>query len=384
MKVIFTIALAVAAMASCAKSEVVDVNSDNPNVIKFSTYTGAITKTTNGYTNAEDKSVGVTEIGVYATASNADDLSTLTIPNTKLTYTEYSGWSTSNVYYWPATTDEVYTFYSYYPFAGTAEVAALTNGVITGSGSEVDDSKFPIVNNATGQVDILAGIDTPASQTSVLIQLQHMLSKVDFQVGVKSESAGSAIKVTINSIKLNNIIDTHSGLDLKNSKLLTNTTAATYYYGDVATNFVLVENSSYQNATISGTTFDDSKGLSTEGNANNNETYVDIDAAESTGAAFLLLPQKLTTSTESDQEVTVNYTITQNGKTVVDAKDITFDLQANNSVTTWEQGTSYLYKILFDGSKLDTAASNVITFDVEVQNWPTSTTQELPGEGAYN
>ncbi|MFR9495876.1 MAG: fimbrillin family protein [Rikenellaceae bacterium] len=381
MKVIFTIALAVAAMASCAKSEVVDVNSDNPNVIKFSTYTGAITKTI-GYTEAEDKSVGVTEIGVYATASNAVDLSTLTIPNTKLTYTGDSGWSTSNVYYWPATTNEVYTFYSYYPFAGTAEVAALTDGVITGSGSEVTDSKFPIVNNATGQVDILAGIDTPTSQTSVLIQLQHMLSKVDFQVGVKSESAGSAIKVTINSIKLNNIIDTHSGLDLKNSKLLTNTTAATYYYGDVVTNFVLVENSSYQNATISGTTFDDSKGLSTEGTANNNETYVDIDAAESTGAAFLLLPQTLTTSTESDQEVTVNYTITQNGKTVVDAKDITFDLQANNSVTTWEQGTSYLYKILFDGSKLDTAASNVITFDVEVQNWPTSTTQELPGEGA--
>ncbi|MFR9515476.1 MAG: fimbrillin family protein [Rikenellaceae bacterium] len=383
MKVIFTIALAVAAMASCAKSEVVDVNSDNPNVIKFSTYTGAITKTINGYTDAEDKSVGVTEIGVYATASNAADLSTLTIPNTKLTYTEDSGWSTSNVYYWPATTDEVYTFYSYYPFAGTAEVAALTDGVITGSGSEVADSKFPIVNNATGQVDILAGIDTPTSQTSVLIQLQHMLSKVDFQVGVKSESAGSAIKVTINSIKLNNIIDTHSGLDLKNSKLLTYTTAATYYYGDAATNFVLVANSSYKNATISGTTFDDSTGLSTEGTANNNETYVDIDAAASTGAAFLLLPQTLTTSTESDQEVTVNYTITQNGKTVVDAKDITFDLQANNSVTTWEQGTSYLYKILFDGSKLDTAASNVITFDVEVQNWPTNTTnQELPGEGA--
>ncbi|MFR9525741.1 MAG: fimbrillin family protein [Rikenellaceae bacterium] len=383
MKVIFTIALAVAAMASCAKSEVVDVNSDNPNVIKFSTYTGAITKTINGYTDAEDKSVGVTEIGVYATAPNAADLSTLTIPNTKLTYTEDSGWSTSNVYYWPATTNEVYTFYSYYPFAGTAEVAALTDGVITGSGSEVSDSKFPIVNNATGQVDILAGIDTPTSQTSVLIQLQHMLSKVDFQVGVKSESAGSAIKVTINSIKLNNIIDTHSGLDLKNSKLLTNTTAATYYYGDVATNFVLVENSSYQNATISGTTFDDSKGLSTEGTANNNETYVDIDAAESTGAAFLLLPQTLTTSTESDQEVTVNYTIIQNGKTVVNAKDITFDLQANNNVTTWEQGTSYLYKILFDGSKLDTAASNVITFDVVVQNWPTNTTnQELPGEDA--
>ncbi|MFR9519379.1 MAG: fimbrillin family protein [Rikenellaceae bacterium] len=383
MKVIFTIALAVAAMASCAKSEVVDVNSDNPNVIKFSTYTGAITKTTNGYTNAEDKSVGVTEIGVYATASNAANLSTLTIPNTKLTYTEYSGWSTSNVYYWPATTGEVYTFYSYYPFAGTAEVAALTDGVITGSGSEVTDSKFPIVNNATGQVDILAGIDTPTSQTSVLIQLQHMLSKVDFQVGVKSESAGSAIKVTINSIKLNNIIDTHSGLDLKNSKLLTSTIVATYYYGDAATNFVLVENSSYQNATISGTTFNDSTVLSTEGTANTNETYVDIDAEASTGAAFLLLPQTLTTSTESDQEVTVNYTITQNGKTVVDAKDITFDLQANNSVTKWEQGTSYLYKILFDGSKLDTAASNVITFDVVVQNWPTNTTnQELPGEDA--
>ncbi|MFI3248451.1 MAG: fimbrillin family protein [Rikenellaceae bacterium] len=371
MKKILLLAGVVAAMASCTKNEVVDVNMDNPNLINFTTYTGSATK------GADVTSENIVDgnVGVYAVADTGTDFSAYTIPNTMLSATtngynddDNSGtgdtfstpvsgqWTSSASYYWPIDPATVYDFYAYYPFTDVADKGAqITNaGVLTDTAEN-----FTLATTAADQIDILAGGNTTiaAQSSTVMLTLNHMLSKVDFQIGVKSEVDGSAIKVMIHDISLSGIASTHGGLDLYNKKLADPTAAQTYTtaytYGGANT-----ENATFDMAAIDETyatdgtagtntwtpacslegsspyywTLDDSgvfdvtDAYVSEGATNLIGTdskkiapsYFSIDAYDSTGSeavdAFKLLPQTLTADV---QQVLLTYSITQNGQDIV-------------------------------------------------------------------
>ncbi|MFR9628203.1 MAG: fimbrillin family protein [Rikenellaceae bacterium] len=446
MKKILLLAGVVAAMASCTKNEVVDVNMDNPNLINFTTYTGSATK------GADVTSENIVDgnVGVYAVADTGTDFSAYTIPNTMLSATtngynddDNSGtgdtfstpvsgqWTSSASYYWPIDPATVYDFYAYYPFTDVADKGAqITNaGVLTDTAEN-----FTLATTAADQIDILAGGNTTiaAQSSTVMLTLNHMLSKVDFQIGVKSEVDGSAIKVMIHDISLSGIASTHGGLDLYNKKLADPTAAQTYTtaytYGGANT-----ENATFDMAAIDETyatdgtagtntwtpacslegsspyywTLDDSgvfdvtDAYVSEGATNLIGTdskkiapsYFSIDAYDSTDSepvdAFKLLPQTLTADV---QQVSLTYSITQNGQDIVGVNEYDYtvtyytsdDYQASSlevnadletstpSITAGEQEFTNVDKATYDAAVAAAAAKT--TVEIEDTNYYTTVT----------
>ncbi|MFR9504012.1 MAG: fimbrillin family protein [Rikenellaceae bacterium] len=268
MKKILLLAGIVAAMASCTKSEISDVNIDNPNYIKFATpYTSASTKAemdTDALVSTE------AQVGVYAVTANAITLAGAIIENTQLD--GGNSWVSSAAYYWPSDGSS-YDFYAYHPFNGTADVAH----------AEIDDiiTTSAIKATADAQVDILASGKVTANTNDVPLVLAHMLSKVDFQVIVKSEKTDGNLEVVIKSLTLHNVNEAHAGLNLMTPAMVDADEAslASYTYSTGAALSMLSGSAiatAYTGA-VAGTTY------SLDGYA------TDVDDIEST--AFLLLPQ---------------------------------------------------------------------------------------------
>lgn len=412
MKKVLLFACAIAAMVSCAKTEVVDINLDDPNIIGFSTYVGA--------TRADVTSANIitgSGVGVYALISDTDISSATSyyIPNAKLTggevnedgnvaddaestyYTPVLGqWSTETSYYWPVT--NALDFYAYYPFAGADNLASLTAGVV----DDTDDTKWPIAATADDQADYLAGIVTNQTNTgsAVMLDLDHLLSKVDFRVGVQSEISSAILAVTIHSIELEGIEDAHDGLDLSVPALKTKETTAYSYAGaytyaaaaDVnspaAENIALVEvatgdgidavdGKTLTDAKIFGATEDDTDDLLDPGEENTNiATYADINSGTATTGAesFKLLPQTLsaTSTTLASQKVTISYSVTQNGYDIVGDVDFSTVAVYDYTVIFWasdeNQGKTDTSGFTATGSEnnLPTVLTSPATTDPEV------------------
>ncbi|MFR9534673.1 MAG: fimbrillin family protein [Rikenellaceae bacterium] len=364
MKKVLLFAFAVAAMASCAKTEVVDINLDDPNIIGFSTYVGA--------TRADVTSASIIEgsgVGVYAAVNGTDitaDSPTFHIPNAKLTgvgtdntntvapedgfgVAADSQWSTSTSYYWPVA--NALDFYAYYPFVGTDGVTAFdTTGYVNDTSSA--KGEWEIAATADAQEDYLAGIVTnkTVDDGTVMLDLDHLLSKVDFQVGVQSENSSAILAVTINSIKLEGIENQHQGLDLSVPELKAASTASyngAYTYAAAAdptaaeANIVLaqtttsvlysVDNNILTDAGRFNASNNEVDGYVAAGTTNSTSSYADINSGTATTGAesFKLLPQTLLASSTLNssspfQRVTLNYSITQNGYDIVGSGDIKY------------------------------------------------------------
>ncbi|MFR9511657.1 MAG: fimbrillin family protein [Rikenellaceae bacterium] len=365
----------VASVASCAKSEVVDLNCDNPNIIKFSTYASSLTKGTD--TTLDN----IGDIGVSAVSAGealSDD--NLTIPNTRLSKSD-GVWSSSAAYYWPAD-GSFYDFYAYYPFSGKNDTSNFESGTTTINAPYT----FVISTTAVDQLDIVAGGNRKVTQQSeVLLTLDHMLSKVDFRVGLQSEVSDLAIEMIIFGISLKGINTTTSGLDLATPQMVIPSDVASYFsevytYNTQAYD-LLVSPSSGSDATV---VYNDDNSITINDLAvfgdlllteptdvNMTTSFVDVDASKAV-SAFMLLPQELEAGR---QQLVLEYTMKQAGIYIVgnenEHQTTAFDL-ATSTLDEWESGKSYLYSIEFIAANGNLSDAEVIEFYVMSGDWGVS------------
>ncbi|MFI3280322.1 MAG: fimbrillin family protein, partial [Rikenellaceae bacterium] len=124
MKRFFLLAGVVIAMASCAKNEVVDINTQADNSIGFSLYTSATTKA--GVETTESLKVPNNSLGVYSVWTGADNFDDMILPNARVYYSSTYGWGSTTTYYWPVN-GAAMDFYAYYPFDADLTTADVSN-----------------------------------------------------------------------------------------------------------------------------------------------------------------------------------------------------------------------------------------------------------------
>ncbi len=427
MKRFFLLAGVVIAMASCAKNEVVDINTQADNSIDFSIYTSATTKA-GVETTASLKTVN-NSLGVYSVWAGETDFDDMILPNARVYYSSTYGWGSTTTYYWPVN-GAAMDFYAYYPFDATlttADVSDLDENDI------VPADLMPIEDTAIKQIDLLAGgaKNKNIDDESVLLEMDHLLSKVDFQVGVCSQSRKTYVEVIIYSMKLTGIENVHGGLDLINNELVAASGTGDYQYfaptsginfdisvsavADGETNYAVITDNMasdgdyVESITLTDLSIFDSNGwvipdtvYDEDGSTvinytteNKNFNYVELDASADI-SAFMLLPQTLNETGNSDdftpQQLEIEYTVKQAGLAIVVSDDdepitATFDLCVDG-LTAWEAGKSYLYTLLFDGADLDNANPLTLTvnsladwdndagYQADVDNSTTTTTTD--------
>ena len=175
-------AVAIAALASCTKSEV--VYNQGQQEIGFRQFTGAMTKA--------DPSTSplptATSMGVF---SYLDGTQTAYFENAKFVYKEDNKWGGATPYYWPL--QGALDFVLYAPYQASGATYTPGNKVLN----------VTITNNSTAQTDYLYGKDfyvtaKPATPSNgVPVVLKHALSKVTI-----AAKANAASIFTVSSIKL--------------------------------------------------------------------------------------------------------------------------------------------------------------------------------------
>ncbi|MFI3321330.1 MAG: fimbrillin family protein [Rikenellaceae bacterium] len=366
MKRTLLFACVVAAMASCSKNEVENVNSQDPNVINFTSYVGTTTKA------GETTTANILDAGVYALSLNKTAFTDPFMPNVELSRaTTSDDWKTTGVYYWPTSGDV--SFYAYSPYCSAATITDA--GVVT-------DNGLAIATTADAQVDILAAkpvTSNKAANSAVGLTFDHMLSKVDFQIVVKSTEKAS-INFSASSFELVGVDGVHDGLDINESTpALVNSTATT--------------GSSYTYAATQ-----------TALSASRTTAQTEVATIELNGTsanAFMLLPQTLTDWTTGSNEngidqcgaaVKLKYNLMLNGEYIVgdgatDYVTAYFALPTTN-VSEWKAGSSYLYTLTFDAEDLGDGGKDedkdpildgsTISFTVTVTAWPNEETTVTP------
>ncbi len=347
-------AAAVAATVACSKSEVNEINPQDPDVITFSPYAGAITKAA----DATKQNMGKVGIGIYAYETSIAD-SPMFIMNDNATSIDGATWSTKLSHYWPVSETTI-NFYGYYPYFSGATLSSA--GVIT---------NYPqIKQSAATQVDVMVSEKVSQSSEKVCFKMSHALSAIDFNINVEDEAG---VEVIINSFSLEGVKTQHAGLDLVSGEFVPATSEEVkletdYTYGPTAI-FVAP-------LTVDANT--PSVNLSTK---------VGLSSKTNADGSFMILPQTFTSWKTTTPEiadlvgarVVMNYTLKRNGTELLENVDAAFPIPDKYS---WEAGKKYLYTLSFmndsngghdldDGTEL--LAGQDIVFDVcTIDDWDDS------------
>ena len=341
-KVIFISALAIAAAASCTKSDIVDTKFNE--AISFETYVGrdAMTK---GSTVERADLEAVTVYGYYTgndtwstEASIAPNLWTngLTL---ELTESGVKDLAEADVRYWANDTDK-YTFLSYGPIdnANLVAPADLTNPVLTYT-VDTDFQKHVDVLRST---PIINKNKTELSG-SVDLKFKHTLSRVNVKATL---NADKPFEYHIKSIKISGKFNTKGTLSLANEEGWT------------------VTDEDYTNATY---TFYENASKATDEGATKLPAEIDYSTVVPTGAKYqnymMMIPTEFDATNKATLEV-VYYTYAGG----VQSRDYV----VTHSITEpFEAGNAYTYILGF------TQNTDTIDFTVEVETWDEQTATEI-------
>lgn len=329
MKKLFLSILAVAALASCSKTESAYVDQDQE--IKVSPVTAMATKA--NVLAAIDGTAYPTKenFDVYAYWANVNAGSTFTSGTDYLTGTTTGVEFTNKGLYWGGTT----TYY--WPKNGSLRFAAYSPSSVDMTHNLATDT-YAVANYEqpyeTSQTwDLLVAPTSPSytAQTAaenVSVVFEHALSWITLQVVAKDADAAKAFdikKVTINDVVTKaNLSAVMSGSDKGMNWTLTDTKNA------------------YK-------VFEGSQVVTTEANV-----------IENVHQGTLIIPQGTTS-------VTVDYT--QNaleGTPALEGQSVTVDLVLDKDNTPWEAGKHYIYTLIFGLDEILINPSVVDWEDVEV------------------
>lgn len=315
-------ALAVVALASCSKSEIVDQNpttKDQP--IAFTNYTGATTRAT----VLDATGLQTPGFGVYVIKNSE---STLFMDNVN---PKGASWDYSDLKYWPK--DEAnnkLNFYFYAPHSGsTANIAAP---VFTSAGDKT--VAFTVNSTIADQTDFLWAAPQAnlvysglGAEKKVNVAFNHALSRIGFTTQRDAEYSGVTIKV--NSVKIKGDFNTSGTLDL------TKNTAATVWKSVTP-----VADTEYAPAI-------------------QNNTNITTDAVQLNTDAQYIMVVPSTSEAKTTYTITVDYDVTSGGVTT------------NNVITSaaeslaFEIGKAYTFNIKI--------GLNAILFTAEVAAWDVQT-----------
>ena len=343
-KSIFLSVLALAAVVSCQKSEVVDTKYNEE--IGFETYVGrdAMTKATPYGSTALPNSIGV--YGFYlgtATDWTTDSKANLWV-NESFAKPSSGDWTTTNKKYWTNGTDK-YTFFAYAPYA---------DGTLTkGDGSLVAPTTVNLTNPAlvytvptalANQVDLIYSnnLNTTFKNNTDATKLtfQHALARLTVKALAKENTAGYTFHVKEVSINgkfiTNDVLTLSSGRWTKDGAVAETATTYTFY-----TN----------NAEAS----DDNKLSATAVDYAGTNNYLmmiptDFSSGATTVEGVTTYPNKAT--------LTVKYTTKYAGQ------ESTINTKTIDIPTNFLQGKAYAINLEFE---LNTA--NEISFSVFVADW---------------
>lgn len=189
-------AVAIAALASCTKSEV--VYNQGQQEIGFRQFTGSMTKAT----NLSTLEGGPTTMGVFAHIYNSTPYQTY-FSNAKFVKKVDNNWGGETSRYWPLQDSLDFTLYAPY---------------VDGTTYKNDTKKLTVAvaNNTTAQQDFMYGTQRyirkkkPASG-GVPVVLKHALSKVSVKIGSNVGSLFTVTKVEIvNSIQNGSFVVTYN------------------------------------------------------------------------------------------------------------------------------------------------------------------------------
>lgn len=311
MKKIFISLLAIAAIASCAKTE--DVFTEGDSEIMLSPVTALQTKA--NYLGAVDGIVYPTQenFDVYAYWKNVPAgqeftdgslfLESLTEGGAEFT-NKGNYWGGVDKYYWPK--NGSLRFAAYSPAHLTVEHAQV-NDVYTVTGYEQP-------SNTAETWDFLVAPTSPSysmmtATEKVAIEFQHALSWITLKVVAKDADAAKAFdikKVTINGV--------NTKADFAASML----------------DGIQYNEWSNQNTTAPVVVFEGSQ-----------KVTLDVTNIESTVAGTIVIPQNTTTVTVDFDQYGLNGTADTPGMTV------TLDLVLDTDNTPWEPGKHYNYNLIF-------------------------------------
>ncbi len=188
MKKLFLFVGVVAAMISCAKSDVYDVNESNPDVIAFDTYVDQTTKGTVFTQDAVQKD-GFGLMTYYTEqsywADGADAFTPNYMYNQEVVYSN-SAWSYSPIKYWPNLTGDKLSFFAYAPYQTYESASSIGNGVnaayTTNTSAGLPQIQFFVNPKASEMIDFVAGqnMDMVRQDDKVTFNLKHQLTRVTF------------------------------------------------------------------------------------------------------------------------------------------------------------------------------------------------------------
>ena len=235
MKRFFLAALAIAAIASCAKNEVNEVTDNNQ--ITFQTVVGPATKALIDGTSYETTAPSFGTFAYYnAAGTTFPTSSALYIPESEVTYVA-PNWTTATPYYWPKNGTLAFFSYSPYSINGSVTCDATTGITIANYDvSSAQDVDVMVADVQTGKTEN----ESNGGYTGVPTIFRHKLSQiVDVKFKTDKEyndgtpfSAGEK-QFFINYVKVNDLEQTGtyvSGNNVNDSNLGTWTLPTTPAY----------------------------------------------------------------------------------------------------------------------------------------------------------
>ncbi len=195
-KVLFIAAIAVAALASCVKNEVLP-NTTDQNAIKFDVYTGRAPQT-KGVVESTS-TIQQNGFGIMAAYTNENAYSNNAsnfMYNQKVTYTSSDqSWNYSPIKYWPTNNGDKISFFAYAPYAENATSTPNPSACISlGDNTTASNTlEFTVQQDANKTVDFVAAslVDQVAKkhgeENKMVFTLKHELTRLAFDAKVSAD-----------------------------------------------------------------------------------------------------------------------------------------------------------------------------------------------------
>ncbi len=378
-KTMFMVALAAMSLASCSNDEILEIQQDE---ISFSTISDRASRATT------TDNIQNFEVWGVLHQDNADVMYFEKLP---LTRTTTGSWvNVESGYFWPEGKMDFYAISPKSCVDATASVSASAYA------SNTNTIVFETQTQQAQQVDLLYALTTDEEKQveDVPLNFRHALSQITYRVKVNVPTADSSmqkLKVTVNSVTLNNV---NSKSTLSFPKAATNATGNGYgSWGDKS---VVAD----YTVTPAAAVVCDANTAATNGKtdalANISDKALDADGKD-TGdevAPLYLIPQEVAKATFTDGEA-INSSTTgcyftldckieayaQNGTTLVTLHDGNAHVAAD---INWLQGYKYVYTFVFGGENgggTDDDGDDTIVpikFSVTVDDFQTGTVSPVP------
>lgn len=368
-KSLFSLTIALLALAGCSENEITEQNPDANKAIGFNTYTAAQARgAENGLPDVKTSGFGVMAYqtnGAYNPAGAKSEF----MNNQKVTWNgSGNAWEYTPSKFWPSGTNDKVSFFAYAPYAGS-------NGItlVSADASNNPQVNFSLQSNQKDMIDLVVSdpmdgsngtMDMTSASGTVDFKFLHPLTRVAMEAKTGTDiSANTDTKVFITAVSLvhTSKLNSKGTLDMKALTWASNTSdylASPYALTAASSNGILnLTAASFAGYTTSS--IDISSGGTTATSlfpANEYLFLLPVDNATGTAAA-------------GDVQVKIEYDIVNKTSAATHTAS-NVEKTVNLPAGVLKKGTAYKFTF--------TVSLNAISFDVTtVEGWGTESNQPV-------